>query len=269
LAEVLKIVLEEIKDNTTAVIPPKASYALLNVELNPGVSDILATLNDEDVKFRIMPEPPYYIEVAKILFLWAKNKRVPLSFQSQHLLQDDIFKTTLERLENFTEKLIQILTDWIKASLEERKILVLQILEYLRVRGILTLLRVRQTIGSIDEFPPGPRTLIASFNRPFTAGVPLSTGARALSKHSHRSTEGWWGNVKGNDAQKNENADKVINKLLLDASWINVHQLPHDVYVFEIRTNEGYGARWTADGNFFRGFVEPMMEDGHEKGWVH
>jgi len=179
------------------------------------------------------------------------------------------FKTTLERLESFTEKLIYYFNEWPKASLDDRKNFIAQILEYLRVRGILTLLRVRQTVGSTDEFPPGPRTLLASFNKPFTDGVPLSTGARALSKHSHRSTEGWWGNVKGNDSQKNGNADRVIQKLLLDASWINVHQLPHEVYVFEIRTNEGYGARWTADGNFFRGFVEPMMEDGHEKGWVH
>jgi hypothetical protein len=40
------------------------------------------------------------------------------------------------------------------------------------------------------------------------------------------------------------------------------------VHVLEVRTLEGYGARWTSDGSFFRGFLEPHMEDGHEKGWA-
>lgn len=30
-----------------------------------------------------------------------------------------------------------------------------------------------------------------------------------------------------------------------------------------------YGARWTSDGKFFRGFVEPYMEDGFENKWRH
>ena len=31
----------------------------------------------------------------------------------------------------------------------------------------------------------------------------------------------------------------------------------------------GYGARWTADGSMFRGFLEPQMEGGHDAGWRH
>jgi len=41
------------------------------------------------------------------------------------------------------------------------------------------------------------------------------------------------------------------------------------VYVIEARVKEGYGARWTADGKQFRGFLEPQMVDGHTAGWVH
>ncbi|XP_062507765.1 uncharacterized protein LOC134184164 isoform X2 [Corticium candelabrum] len=59
------------------------------------------------------------------------------------------------------------------------------------------------------------------------------------------------------------------NKILEDASWINVHILPHDIKVVEVRSSEGYGARWTADGLEFRGFLEPQMEDGHAMGWQH
>ena len=32
-----------------------------------------------------------------------------------------------------------------------------------------------------------------------------------------------------------------------------------------MRIQEGYGARWEADGTKFRGFLEPQMEGGHEK----
>jgi hypothetical protein len=31
---------------------------------------------------------------------------------------------------------------------------------------------------------------------------------------------------------------------------------------------EGYGLRWGTDGTF-RGLLEPQMEDGHAKGWIH
>jgi hypothetical protein len=48
-----------------------------------------------------------------------------------------------------------------------------------------------------------------------------------------------------------------------------VHLLPHKVEVFEIRVAAGYGARWSASGNEFRGFLEPPTLDGHEKGWIH
>lgn len=44
--------------------------------------------------------------------------------------------------------------------------------------------------------------------------------------------------------------------------------LPHEVEAFEVRQDAGYGARWikSDDGWVFRGFVEPPMEEGHERG---
>jgi hypothetical protein len=120
------------------------------------------------------------------------------------------------------------------------------------------------------------------------------------------------------------------------ASWRNLHWLPHQVLVYEVRVPEGYGMRWSQDRSsvkatptstdvpgdsktialpvsvesakdvegssirpaieqasalggldvsaedppagdssthapnwVFRGFVEPMMENGHEVGWRH
>lgn len=56
-----------------------------------------------------------------------------------------------------------------------------------------------------------------------------------------------------------------------DAAWLNIHALPHDTRIFEIRNTAGYGARWSPDPPLFefRGFLEPQMEGGHEKGWIH
>ena len=39
--------------------------------------------------------------------------------------------------------------------------------------------------------------------------------------------------------------------------------------VLEVRTADGYGAQWSADGAAFRGFLEPQMPDGHAVGWRH
>jgi len=41
--------------------------------------------------------------------------------------------------------------------------------------------------------------------------------------------------------------------------------------ILEIRNTLGRGARWGLENQvvFFRGFIEPQMENGHEVGWRH
>ena len=52
----------------------------------------------------------------------------------------------------------------------------------------------------------------------------LTVGARALAKHSHRDeTESWWGICTGTEAAKNEHAFRILQKILDDAHWINIH----------------------------------------------
>ena len=53
--------------------------------------------------------------------------------------------------------------------------------------------------------------------------------------------------------------------------WINIHtfNLKSTSLILEIRESKGYGARWTLDGNEFRGLVEPQFEGGHDKKWIH
>ncbi|OLP95003.1 Pseudouridine-5'-phosphate glycosidase [Symbiodinium microadriaticum] len=93
------------------------------------------------------------------------------------------------------------------------------------------------------------------------------------SSEAHRGMEGFWaGAASGSDAAKNQAAETALRTVLQEAVWGNLHQLPGGLPTFEVRVKQGYGARWTVseDGSTkFRGLLEPMMEDGHEKRWRH
>jgi len=107
-------------------------------------------------------------------------------------------------------------------------------------------------------------------------GCSLTDAARALAKHVHRCTKGWWSDVSGSgkdmvqldthacwrlllwfilllhclssDSSKNGLASEAIDSLLRDCCWMNVHLTQPYGPVFEIRVHEGYGARWSQDG---------------------
>jgi hypothetical protein len=95
---------------------------------------------------------------------------------------------------------------------------------------------------------------------------------------------GWWGTPYGSVFSINERALALFERVVDNSTWRNLHWLPHQVLVYEVRVEEGYGMRWSQDRSVleseevmsdselpwtFRGFVEPMMENGHEIGWKH
>jgi hypothetical protein len=152
------------------------------------------------------------------------------------------------------------------------------------------------TVGSaLGSKPPSVDECLAAFQVPNKAL--LTAGARAWSKHAHRSqpdissdgedegaekkrrkqSDGWWGTPSGPVARINERAVALFWKVMDAATWRNLHWLPRQVLVYEARVEEGYGMRWSQDQGkdgveaqwTFRGFVEPMMENGHELGWRH
>eukprot|EP00808_Paulinella_micropora_P018536 g73819.t1 len=146
-----------------------------------------------------------------------------------------------------------------------------KVLQALGPRGVLTLLGLACTTGSVDRLPPTADRLRAAFRqlhdpRPHTR---MTVGARALAKHAPRASDGWWGRVQGPDSQKNWAAEQVLSFVLARATWANLHGLPHDVEIYELRVQAGYGARWSADGSVFRGFLEVPLPDGHAVGWRH
>ena len=138
-------------------------------------------------------------------------------------------------------------------------------------RDILTFLGIRKTKGSIDNYIPLDKNiLISKFKELNNQKSKLTVGAKALCKHSHRSvTESFWPGQEGKEIEKNQNAEKMLNLFLEECVWINMHLLPHNLIIIELRIDKGYGIRWQVNDGMFRGFLEPQMENGHEKGWIH
>ena len=110
----------------------------------------------------------------------------------------------------------------------------------------------RKTTGSQDIVWPGKQQLLDNFNSPNSIlsnlkvlllqmvntvaedeakriknPSKLTVGARALTKHAHRSSEGFWGSPKGTEIEKNEVANNIANLIVNECVWINVHILPH------------------------------------------
>jgi hypothetical protein len=148
-------------------------------------------------------------------------------------------------------------------------------LRRLGVDGVCALLALRITAGTArGVLPPSLQQCWRAFNESHTPGSRLTVGARALTKHWSRSSERFWGaSLDGSDAEKNVNAVRVLARIVDDVAWLNVHALPHDTLVFEMRNAAQYGARWelTRDRRRceFRGFLEPQLDDGHAVGWRH
>eukprot|EP00538_Stauroneis_constricta_P000772 CAMPEP_0119569628 /NCGR_PEP_ID=MMETSP1352-20130426/42209_1 /TAXON_ID=265584 /ORGANISM="Stauroneis constricta, Strain CCMP1120" /LENGTH=523 /DNA_ID=CAMNT_0007619209 /DNA_START=252 /DNA_END=1820 /DNA_ORIENTATION=+ len=141
---------------------------------------------------------------------------------------------------------------------------------------------------------PHPQELLNAASLPHHPREAISLAARARSKHAHRGSEQFFGEARGSQQKQNEDSYRILQNMLLTTVWINVHTFggcEEDEPVLEIRVPSGYGARWKfvnndidadANGNTnhqpsslvlrqrtvqFRGFLEPQMEDGHQKGW--
>ena len=148
--------------------------------------------------------------------------------------------------------------------------------------GIPSWLGHRLTVGTIqDRLCPPITMLLQSFQQlhaPDRQSV-LTVGGRALTKHysrhqqknddddddndEKRSHHPFWPQPVGNCAHKNALAwHTLVHDILNHAVWINVHVVPsgggEQLPVVEIRQEQGYGARWSADGKAFRGFLEPV-----------
>ncbi len=116
-----------------------------------------------------------------------------------------------------------------------------------------------RTAGTMFILPPQHVELIAAFEVKH-AGTLLSVGAKALCKHYARVPDHpIWTCPTGSCENKSKIARHDLDKLRGNAVWKNVHYLPHQELVYEIRDKLGYGMRWTLLQNRvckFRGYLE-------------
>lgn len=218
------------------------------------------------------PSSPLYRDLGTMLALWIEKRACPVLDLPKYDMLDE--KTYVEsRLSTFTSitpLLTGLPTLWDSWGVEERKYRIRDVMVTLEKRGLMDLFGIRNTIGTQEIFPPPRKVMEEAFTKKHSPNAELCVGARALAKHHHRDqTSSWWGNCTGNESDKNKNAVDNMNKVLDNATWINIHWLPQDVIILEARHPDGYGARWSPDGLEFRGFLEPQMVDGHVVGWRH
>ncbi|TMW56780.1 hypothetical protein Poli38472_006790 [Pythium oligandrum] len=248
-----------------------AKDALADAEDPRGfVAQLLLINNESDVTEA--PSDPYACQVAQILTLWAETRHHPLQEQPAAIegvtelteTRDHVLSVPLEAV----QKLLRTCTEPTTSTQEKNG----ELSAFFRcvggARGVLALLGHRFTVGSRTLCPLTRSQCITAFTQSH-GREKLTVGARAFTKHCQRSSDGWWGAIKGNDAAKNATALAKLLEILDHAVWKNVHSLPHGEATFEVRNAMGYGARWYLRDLSFRGFLEPPMENGHENRWRH
>ncbi|ORX87503.1 hypothetical protein BCR32DRAFT_289324 [Anaeromyces robustus] len=259
---------------------------------------LLKNFKDRFIYFKKgLPTKPYYKTIAYVICIWSNSQKFPYTF-----IDNDMPNEIKEysEIKNVLDNKIKLLNSDLSNSTINKKEIYWNFFETLNTAEFLVILGERITLGSSkDILPPSINDCIKSFveihskdNNCKKYGG-LTVGARALSKHCHRDqTNKWWGDYTGNTLNKNQLAINILIKLLKSISWINIHKLPHNINVYEIRNIYGYGARWyfkidneqtfgklnsindinNININYnleFRGFLEPQDIKGHEKKWRH
>ena len=217
---------------------------------------------------------PPHIEIGLRLFYWKKWQHYPTYSSSLPGYGDK--QVACSALEDIALPLH--LLELSPSSIGHDREVMTSCFQVLTPHHLQHLLGFRHTVGSVDLLYPPRSYLLACFQQLNNPKSKLTVGARALCKHCIRckSTWGEWDSnpaltnrLKGQETVQNEVALSTLLRLLEHASWMNIHLLPHDVVVLEIRIESGFGCRWDLAQGIFRGFVEPYMENGYEVGWVH
>ncbi|AZA79324.1 hypothetical protein EG347_18355 [Chryseobacterium sp. G0186] len=135
-------------------------------------------------------------------------------------------------------------------------------LEAIPFENWLIVLGQRLTSASIrDEraIPPLSPLLIEACKEPFNKEITIAQ--RAWEKHTGRMDDDFWGEVKGNNQQKQEKVMQKIHYILENRTWWNLFFHYKHELVFEVREKEGYGIRWSHGGKKLIGFLEKFINE--------
>lgn len=135
-------------------------------------------------------------------------------------------------------------------------------LEAIPFEDWLIVLGQRLTSASIrDEnaIPPLQNVLINACKEPFNNEITIAQ--RAWEKHTGRMEDHFWGEVKGNNQQKQEKVMQKIHYILENKTWWNVFFHYKHGLVFEVREKQGHGIRWSHGGQKLIGFLEKFINE--------
>ncbi|WP_415325674.1 hypothetical protein [Chryseobacterium sp. MMS23-Vi53] len=126
----------------------------------------------------------------------------------------------------------------------------------------LNILGQRITSASLRDknaIPPLKSLLIKACEKPFNEEITIAQ--RAWEKHVGRMEDQFWGEVKGNNQQKQKIVMEKINFILDSKTWWNVFFHYKHELVFEIREKGGHGIRWSHGGKELIGFLEVFINE--------
>lgn len=135
-------------------------------------------------------------------------------------------------------------------------------LEIIPLEHWLNILGQRLTSASIrDEnaVPPLNAVLLEACRKPFNSEMTIAQ--RACEKHIGRMDDQFWGEIKGNNQQKQEKVMEKITYILDNRTWWNVFFHYKHGLVFEVREKEGHGIRWSHGGKKLIGFLEKFINE--------
>ncbi|MCW3160012.1 hypothetical protein [Chryseobacterium oryctis] len=135
-------------------------------------------------------------------------------------------------------------------------------LEKVNIEDWLNIFGQRLTSASIrDEraIPPPKNILIEACQKPFNNEITIAQ--RAWEKHVGRMDDEFWGEIKGNNQQKQEKVLERINNILDNVTWWNIFFHYKHELVFEVREKHGHGIRWSHGGQQLIGFLETFINE--------
>ena len=240
--------------------------------------------NELSIPFQGLPSYPYFRALSRRLYALHKDKSGGKNSKNGLVLMPEKYFLTDMATQLGVEELVHPSMDSLPQYIKQPTATSLyKWLQAASTDKILQLLGMRKTIGTDLRglLPPCRGALLKAANAPHKKGKggKLTVAARARAKHAHRGKEQFFGTVKGSPEKQNIESEAIVVNILNGAAWINIHAFggTDSRPVLEARLESGYGARWTADWTDpsrpvdvqFRGFLEPQMKDGHEKGWLH
>lgn len=219
-------------------------------------------INDNKYYFRGYPSGNMLKIFCKILEMWHNNGSFPINFIKVEGLKDQT--ASIVELLNTQNSTVNFIFNFLKENnIQGVYKIVVNFLESIGLRGFMTILGFRMTPGSCEGGLPKKSDLYKSFNAIFKKEgedkkdensrrgggsknynkkddkdnkyiTKITVGARALSKHSDRTNDNFWGNCNGNELERNINANEIFNKIMNDCVWMNIHYLPHSNKIFEV-----------------------------------